>query len=56
MNTDFTDDTDARGLKVSVKIRPIRVICVLCRGGSTFAYQSAKIAALCVLCELCGDL
>ncbi len=28
-NTDSTDDTDAHGLKSSVKIRQIRVICVL---------------------------
>ena len=28
-DTDYTDDTDAHGLKLSVKIRQIRVICVL---------------------------
>ncbi len=38
---------------VSVKIRPIRVIRVLCRCSSTFSYQLAA-TILCAFRDLCG--
>ncbi len=45
----YTIDTDAHGLKVSVKIRAIRVIRVLRRDGSTFSYQNVKVAKILLL-------